>query len=85
MAKRLQISSQGKLDGLRNDIRWCENRVGSLQALLPEEAARNCLKSRDIPALEKQLVESESRRHAASKRVESVGRFHVMTVMPVIQ
>jgi hypothetical protein len=83
MAKRIQISSQRALDGLRNDIRWCEDRVGSLQALLPKEAARDRLKSQDIPALGKQLVESESRLDAASKRAESVRRFHIMTV-PVI-
>ena len=85
MAERLQISSQGALDGLRSNIRWCETRVGSLQALLPKEAARDRLKSQDIPALEKQLAESGSRLHAASKRAESVRRFHIMTVMPVIQ
>lgn len=72
MAKRLEKSSEDALDGLKNDIRWCEDHVRSLQALLPKEAARDRLKSQDIPALEKQLADNESKLDAASKRAESV-------------
>jgi hypothetical protein len=72
MAKRLEKSSQDSLDALKTDIRWCEERVRSLQALLPKEAARDRIKTQDIPALEKQLAENESKLDPASKRAETV-------------
>lgn len=72
MAKRLEKSSQDALDALKTDIRWCEDQVRSLQALLPKEAARDRLKNQDIPALEGRLGENESKLDAASKQAEAV-------------
>lgn len=72
MAKRLELSSQGALDTLEEEIRWSDERVRSLQSLLPKEASRDRLKSHEVPALEKQLAAEESKLEEASKLAEVV-------------
>lgn len=72
MTKRLEKSSQDHLDALQGDIRWCEEQVRSLQALLPKEGARDRMKTIEVPSLEKQLASEEAKLDAESKLAESV-------------
>jgi hypothetical protein len=75
MNKRLEKSSQQALDSLKEEVQWSENHVRTLQALLPKESARDQLKGVEVPALEKQLAEEESKLDAASKDAERVCLF----------
>lgn len=72
MAKRLAKAEEASLEELKKDIKWCEDSVRSLQALLPKEAARDRLKSEEVPALEKRLADEESKLEEASRSAETV-------------
>lgn len=80
MHKRLEKSSQAALDALKNDIQWSEEQVRTLQTFLPKEAARDQLKSKEVPALERQLGEAESKLEAASKDAEQVCGNLIITI-----
>lgn len=72
MNKRLEQSSAEMLNSVKQDVEYNENRVRSLQAFLPKEATRDQLKTKEIPALEKQLAEQESLLEQASREAEQV-------------
>lgn len=48
--------------------------------MLPKEATRDKLKNKEVPALDQQLEEEESKLHEASKEAESVGTLEIFVV-----
>lgn len=59
MKHRLEASNQDALDDLTGNIKWCEDTIRTLQALLPKEATRDRLKADEVPSLQEQHTREE--------------------------
>ena len=73
LSDRVKKASAAALSQMEEDAKNWENEVRRLQAMLPKEATRDKLKNKEIPALDQQLADEESKLQEASKEAESVG------------
>ncbi|KAF8322507.1 hypothetical protein DL93DRAFT_2123877 [Clavulina sp. PMI_390] len=76
MTKLIGKSEESQLNQTREDLAWCEEHMRSLQALLPKEANRDRLKSKEVPALEKEYASLQNQLEESSQEAEKASNHH---------